>query len=189
MTIKGIKNNLTMFEMKNFLFLIMICCICAGCSSTPPPNNNPSDDGIKMVYEYKSKCEQSAKRVKSDYAKDTEQYNKAYTLYINAKTGFDGWIGELKYNATKGGDITPSGKYKETLTKATEQAEAFVKYVETLYEPSVKSLTITGIVMVLPSLVDAGINISKEYRSAQKERREEIKKELDNLRLRDFLDI
>ena len=139
-----------------------------------------------MVSEYKSKCESWAKRVKSGYTKDTEQYNKAYNLYINAKAGFDGWIGELTYNVTKGVDISSSDKYKEALTKATEQAETFVKYAEALYPPSwTKSLQIT----ILPSLIDAGINIWKEYRAAQKERREEIKKELDNLRLRDFLDI
>lgn len=93
------------------LSLIMLACISAECSSIPASNNTPSDDGIKMISEYKSKCESLAKRVKSDYTKNTEQYNKAYTRYINAKAGFDGWIGELKYNVTQGADITSSDKY------------------------------------------------------------------------------
>lgn len=184
MTTKGIKNGLTIFEMKIFLFLIMICCICIGCPKPTPQIPAEISYGIEIIGKQKSRCVQWAKKVKSDYSKNTGQHQEANSLYIDAKAAFDGWIDQLKFGLTVNAIFNESERYKASLLEASEQSEAFLKYVKSL--PLYQTKSKFFIVDVLPSLTEAGIKLWEEYRKARKERREEIKRELDNLKWPDF---
>ncbi len=58
-----------------------------------------------------------------------------------------------------------------------------MKYVTELHQ---STKTKSFIAEVLPSLSDAGIKVWQEYRKAKEEQRKEIKKELDNLKWKEF---
>ncbi len=64
-----------------------------------------------------------------------------------------------------------------------------MKYVKRLplYQTKSKSLIVDVLSSgILPSITDAGIKIWKEYKSSVEKRKEEIKRQLDNLKWKDF---
>ncbi|MCL4457357.1 MAG: hypothetical protein M1406_08175 [Nitrospirae bacterium] len=168
-----------------FLSLIILLNVCLGCASVSIPPE--ISDAIGTISEKKSLCEGMASKVKKDFTRDTKEYQKTNTLYIEAKAAFDGWIDRLKFDLTADIDINNAATYKESLNKASEKGDIFLKYVDSLTSEKTKS--IVAVTSILPSLTDAGIKIWENYRIAAKEKREEIKKGLDSLKWKAFDEI
>ena len=171
-----------------FLSLIIFLNVCLGCVSVgiPPDASN----AIGTISEKKSLCEGRARQIKNYYSKDAEQYKEANKLYIDAKAAFDGWIEQFKFDLTVNTNITTSDRYKESLNKASEKGDIFLKYVDSLTSEKTKSIAaIATVTSILPSLTDAGIKIWENYRKAKEEQRKEIKKDLDNLKWKAFDEI
>lgn len=162
------------------LMVLVLSFILFGCPRPLPPYIS---DGIQKIAEARSKCEQWGSIVKKDFSRDSKEHQKTNALYINAKAAFDGWIDRLKFDLTADADITNSDTYKKALEEASEKSNAFVKYVTELHQ---STKTKSFIAEVLPSLSDAGIKVWQEYRKAKEEQRKEIKKELDNLKWKEF---
>lgn len=168
-----------------FLSLIILLNVCVGCPSVDihPDTSN----AIGTISEKKSLVEGNVSQIKNYFSKNTEQYKKANKLYIEAKAAFDGWIDQFKFDLTANTDIATSDKYKKSLNKASEKGDVFLKYADSIIFKETKSkAVITAVTSILPFLTDAGIKIWEQYRMAAKERREEIRKDLDNLKWKAF---
>jgi len=103
-------------------------------------------------------------------------------------------IEALKTDLIEGHDLSSSPKFADTLRAAAEKRVAFTSFVtDQIVGPDQGA---RGSLPELPSLADlitglteAGLSIWREYRAAGKEKRDEIRDELDHLKWKSFADI
>lgn len=101
------------------------------------------------------------------------------------QAAFDGWIVQIQVGLRAGNDIEKSDQYQESLDEAAEKTQIFINYVEMLTTSRSKSI----VSLVLPALIEGVTNIVEGYRETEKERREEIIKDLDQLKWKSFDEI
>lgn len=154
---------------------------CAGNKVLPPKISN----GIEQIAEHKSKAEQSALTIKTNWAKGSKEYKKGEALYTDAKAAFDGWIERLRFDLLVGNDIKKSEHYRKSLRETANKSKALLSYAT---KASARPLTAEPLGM-MGALSDAGIKIWKEYRAAQKEKRDEILEFLAQLKWKNFKDV
>lgn len=165
---------------------------CGGISRPAEPYPTPTPDpldAVRLIAEERSKAEEWAKVLKSDWEKNTVEYEKGETLYIDAKASFDGWLDQLKLDIVA--DRTPeAGQYEASLKKAVEKSQTFTQYVQTLKYSSEKPMPQIrigiGIDTIVEAIVGAGVKIWEAYRDADAERKQQIINVLNELKWKSF---
>lgn len=155
----------------------------AGCGP-PPPIPPEFSEAIGVIAKERTRAEHWGSTLKRNYAKDTKEYKKGEALYVEAQAAFDGWIEQIKFDLRAGNDIEKSDQYKKSLKEAAEKSQIFINYVEVLTTKGGELIP-----LVLNALINAGREIYDEYRREKERRREEIIKNLDQLKWKSFDEI
>lgn len=163
-------------------FFLLFCFLPACFSKKIPPE---AKDGLAMISEWRSRCEQNILRLKRYYKPETDKYKTAESLYINAKVKSDKWLDILMIDLQMGGK--PSKLYNSSLEEAAKKTIKFVNYVEGLF-PQEKAVPLT-IGELIGSLTDAGIKIWETWRKAGREEKEKMITEIRSRKWPNFGDI
>lgn len=176
-----------MFGIGSILILFMCGCSEPERVTVPPDISN----AIAVIEREKTKAGNGASMIKSKWTSNTEQYNKGAELYTEAQGAFNGWIEQLKFDLVAGTNIETSGQYKESLSDSLKKSDAFHNYVLELQgKTGTKVFGPAGFVYdTITGVSDAAIKVWKEFRTAKKERREELIRLLDSYKWRPFREI
>ncbi len=173
------------------LWCLAVASLMPAAAAQPSPAS--FSDAVQVLAREQSAAEQYAAILIKFGSKDGAVFRKGIGLYTDARADFDGLIEALKADLILGRDPGKSSNLGEKLRLAAEKRIAFTSFVEDKVV-GMGAIGILPVVLgVVPDLVkaltDAGISISKEYRSASKERRNEIRDLLDHLKWRAFAEI
>jgi hypothetical protein len=156
------------------------------------PDEATLSDAIHFLAREKSAAEQYAVILSTVGKTDTTKYVHGIELYADAKSEFDALIAELKFDLTTGQEPARSAKFTEALEKAAGKRVAFTSFVSHEVVEKFKGARpgLPDVLNVVPELVkaitDAGLSIWKAYRDTDKDRRDAILNELDQLKWRPF---
>ncbi len=141
---------------------------------------------IQILSEGKTEAEDLAAFLKKEKSTiKTTDYNNAIFMYIEARKSFNGWIDKLKFELTKGGNIN-SEEYKKSMDKASNDGKKFSDEAKRLIRRNARG---DNIFENIKFFFDFGLNVYKEFQSINREKKDNLKKQLDSLKLRSFDDI
>lgn len=161
--------------------------------STPAPTT--TSDAIRLLGREQSAAEAYAVVLDTHGKKDMARYVQGIGRYADAKAEFDGLIEQLKFDLAQGRDPQQSAKFSEVLNAAASKRVAFTSFVmnDVLGNVEDAKPALPAVIAAVPglakALVESGVIIWKEYRVASKERRDEIRTQLDRLKWRPFAEI
>jgi hypothetical protein len=172
----------------------------AAASSTAPcqtPDAAPAttSDAIRVLAREQSAAEAYAVVLQTHGKRDIARYVQGITRYAEAKAEFDGLIEQLKFDLGAGRDPQQSPQFAEVLNAAANKRIAFSSFVvnDVLGDVQGAKPALPAVIAAVPiltkALTDVGGAIWKEYRTASKERRDDIRSQLDRLKWRPFADI
>jgi hypothetical protein len=131
----------------------------------------------------RSECDQWAAIMKKDFPANSEQVLEARKRYIKAKSETDAWIETVQLRLTERTLENP--QYEASLKAAQDAVVQYLTYVQGLKRPA--RLMGAGLVEEIGKvLIDAGIAFWREARAAAKERIDEIKKQLEGMKWREW---
>jgi hypothetical protein len=163
----------------------------AGVAQAPPM---ALADAVQVLAREQSVAEQYAVILDRLGRNDPSRYVQGIVRYTDAKADFDGLIEALKTDLIEDRDLASSAKFADALHAAAEKRVAFTAFVTN--EIVGANAGARGSLPIVPGLPDlitgltkAGISIWREYRAAGKEKRDEIRDELDHLKWKSFADI
>ena len=117
--------------------------------------------------------------------KDMSRYVEGIRLYSEAKADFDGLLEQLKYDLNEGRDPKNSAQFGQVLEAAAQKRVAFTDFVIQNILGNVQGARpgLPDVISAVPDLVkvliDAGFNIWKEFQAGNKQRRDDIRIQLD----------
>ena len=170
--------------------------------SAAPTNTAPQQssvttfaDAIRVLGHERSAAEAYAMLLDTHGKKDMSRYVEGIRLYSEAKADFDGLLEQLKYNLNEGHDPNNSAKFGQVLEAAAQKRIAFTDFVTQNILGNVQGARpglpdlITAVPDLVTVLIDAGFNIWKEFQVGNKQRRDDIRVQLDGLKWRSFADL
>ena len=171
-------------------------------SSAPPANTAPQQisvttfpDAIRVLGHERSVAEAYGMLLDTHGKKDMSRYVEGIRLYSEAKADFDGLLEQLKYNLNEGRDPKNSAQFGGVLEAAAQKRIAFTDFVtqNILVDAQGAKAGLPDLISAVPDLVkvliDAGFNIWKEFQAGNKQRRDDIRNQLDGLKWRSFADL
>jgi hypothetical protein len=171
-------------------------------SSAPPANIAPQQnsittfaDGIRVLGHERSAAEAYAILLDTHGKKDITRYVEGIRLYAEAKADFDGLVEQLKFDLNEGRDPKSSPQFGQVLEAAASKRIAFTDFVARNILTDVQGARpgLPGVIAAVPDLVkaliDAGFTIWKDFRAGDKQRRDDIRNQLDGLKWRSFADL
>jgi hypothetical protein len=171
-------------------------------SSAPPANTPPEQnpvttfaDAIRVLGHERSVAEAYGMLLDTHGKKDMSRYVEGIRLYSEAKADFDGLLEQLKYNLNEGRDPKNSAQFGGVLEAAAQKRIAFTDFVgqNILVNAQGAKAGLPDLISAVPDLVkvliDAGFNIWKEFQAGNKQRRDDIRNQLDGLKWRSFADL
>jgi hypothetical protein len=146
-------------------------------------------DAVQVLAREKTIAEEYADSLYKFGKRDPARYVQGITRYAEAKADFDGLIEALKAGRDPG-----TQKFTEDLRIAAHKRVAFTTFVSEQIVGGQQGArgplpTVLDISDLVRALTEAGLGIWREYRSAGKERRDEINDQLDHLKWQAFADI
>ena len=172
-----VHNNISRGKVTMLLFVLLISSIWSNLSFG---QISDLSNQIGQLTYWKSKAEQWAELIKHDPTKkNTDEYYKAWDLYIEAKSATDAWINEFSSALT----ISSEAENKKNIVDMENKSKEFVNYVRPMYVKGFSGKEIGEFA------ISIGMTIFKEYISANEHRKKEIKVELENVRWKSFNDI
>lgn len=166
-----------------------------GLSAASPTNPPSLSDAVAVLARERSASEQYAVILATVGRKNAELYVRGIELYADAKADFDGLIAALRFDLIEGHDPAQSQNFATALQAAAEKRIAFTNFVSDEVVGKVEGARpgLTDVVKVVPDLVkavtDSGVEIWGAFRRGNKERRDAILTEIDQLRWRSFGDL
>jgi hypothetical protein len=163
--------------------------------STAPLAPATYSNAVQFLGHEQSAAEQYAVILDRFGKDDSTRYVQGITRYAEAKADFDGLIEALKTDLIEGRDPKDSPKLGEEVQTAAEKRIAFTTFVadQVVGKAEGGKGLLPDVLTVVPDLIKAlnevGISIWKEYKAAGKQRRDEIRDELDHLKWKSFADI
>ena len=140
-------------------------------------------DIINPMAKGKSQMENAADYVKQRYKMGSKQYDETQKRYNKAKSDYDGWLAQLKFNIRQGVEIKSlQEKYKPISSKI----EDFVKYADSQMTSPTKALPVAAILAVIPTIIDVAQKLWNLYKKADEDGKEKIIKEIDAQTWKDF---
>ncbi len=142
--------------------------------------------------------EASAGLLKTFAKDDTATLIQGIKLYALAQADFNGLLETLKATLIKEGDLADSKLFQEALDLAVKRRVAFADFVDekvlSRSQEGTKSIAavlgsagfVKGAAELLKVLMEAGLDIWREYRTADKEQRQQISDQLDSLMWRSY---
>lgn len=164
-------------------------------AATQQPAVTTFTDAIRVLGHERSAAEAYATLLDSHGKKDMARYVEGVRLYSEARADFDGLIEQLKYDLNQGLDLKTSPAFGQVLDNAARKRVAFTDFVSQNILSDVQGAkpALPDVIAAVPNLVkvlmDAGLNIWKEFRAGDKQRREDIRNQLDGLKWRSFADL
>ena len=154
-----------------FRIPLLALMVVLGCATSPIGPRPEFSKALQIFGEEKSKAEQWASVLKSGkWTPQSKGYVEGVKLYIEAKASFDGLIARLR------SDLSASDMEAQVVA-ASKKSSDFAHHVYTLQNPDANLVWSTA----AQPLIDAGLEIWKAYQEAEKQTREDMRKELDRL--------
>jgi phosphoglycolate phosphatase-like HAD superfamily hydrolase len=150
-------------------------------------------DAIETLGQERSYAESGAAMLKAYSDGDID----GRRLYAQAKAEFDGLIEKLLADLAQNQDPTVSPAFQQRLDAAVTKRVAFSEYVDKIIKANVPENAKPGLIDalaktvpdVIKELFASGVAIWHEWRTASKERREQIANRLEAQRWKPFADI
>jgi hypothetical protein len=160
-----------------------------------PTTDAMLSNAVRVLTHEKSAAEQYAVILATVGKSDTARYVRGIQLYAEAKADFDALVAELKLNLTTGQDPSHSAVFTGSLQQAAEKRIAFTSFVSHEIVDKIKGArpglpdVITAVPELVKTISEAGLAIWKAFHDANKERRDAILSEVDQLRWKSFADL
>jgi hypothetical protein len=150
-------------------------------------------EAIYVFAREKSAAEQVAVMLKENAANDGSKLSRGILLYADAKAAFDGLIEQLEHDLQTPDSPQASATFDSRLQAAVEKRVAFVSYVadDVLLpaQPGSKGPLgdiIKGAGDLIKGLTDAGVTIWREVHNVSKEKRDDVRAQLERQKWRQF---
>lgn len=147
---------------------------------------------IKDVAAEKELAKTEVVDLKKYYKPNSKVYTEGKELYVTAMAAVNGWIEGFKFEL-RTGSTSPPAEHEKSLAEAAEKSKTFINYVRKLPKMLPPGEGEMQAEAILPSfgglLFDGLMQLWRESRAADKEKREEIIKALDELKWPPFDDI
>jgi hypothetical protein len=141
----------------------------------------------------KSAAEQVAVLLKENAVNDASKLSRGTLLYADAKAAFDGLIEQLEYDLQGPNSPQASATFDSRLQTAVQKRVAFVSYVADDVLPPVRPGSkgplgdiIKGGGDLIKALSDAGVTVWREVRNVNKDKRDDVRAQLDRQKWRQF---
>ncbi len=182
-----------------FLFLLPILfsssCAKEAATETKEATTETKEDAFKVLGREQSLAEGYAFILKESGKEDFSKYAEGIKLYADAKAEFNGLIELMKKKLNKGEPFDESPEFDNTLKTAVDNRVSFTNYISEEIIGDDKGtkgfpVAIIGSASELFKVImDAGISIWKEYRSANETRRRELLDQIEGLKWKAFHEI
>ena len=155
-------------------------------------------DAVGLMKREQTLGEASAGLLKTFAKDDTAILVQGIPLYASAQADFNALLETLKATLIKEGDLADSKLFQEALDLAVKRRVAFTDFVDekvlSRSQEGTKSIAavlgsadfLKGAAELLKVLKEAGFDIWREYRTADKEQRQQIQDQLDSLMWRSY---
>jgi hypothetical protein len=150
-------------------------------------------EAIYIFAREKSAAEQAAVMLKENATTDASKLSRGILLYADAKTAFDGLIEQLEYDLQGPNSPQASATFDSRLQAAVEKRVAFVSYVtEDVLPPAQPGSKgplgdiIKGAGDLIKALTEAGVTIWREVRNVSKDKRDDVRVQLERQKWRQF---
>ncbi len=155
-------------------------------------------DAVGLMKREQTLGEASAGLLKTFAKDDTATLIQGIKLYALAQADFNGLLETLKATLIKEGDLADSKLFQEALDLAVKRRVAFADFVDekvlSRSQEGTRSIAavlgsagfVKGAAELLKVLTEAGLDIWREYRTADKEQRQQISDQLDSLMWRSY---
>jgi len=168
--------------------------------SAAPTDPQPSSvttfaDAIRVLGHERSAAEAYAILLDTHGKKDMSRCVEGIRLYSEANADFDGLLEQLKYDLNGGRDPKNSAQFGQVLEAAAQKRIAFTDFVtqNILVNAQGAKAGLPDLISAVPDLVkvliDAGFNIWKEFRAGNKQRRDDIRNQLDGVKWQSFANL
>jgi hypothetical protein len=180
--------------------LLLLGCALASIAVRPgraeqPISNDALGKAVGVLAREKSAAEQYAVILATVGKSDTALYVRGIQLYADAKAEFDALIAELKFDLNTGQDPARYAVFNGALQGAAEKRVAFTSFVshEVVDKVSGARPGLPDVINAVPELGKAiresGLSLWNVFHDANKERRDAILSEVDQLRWQSFADL
>ncbi len=158
-------------------------------------------DALGLMKREQTLGEANAGLLKTFARDDTATLARGILLYAEAQAEFNALIETLKAELNTEGALSDSEGFTDVLQNAADRRVIFTDFVEkkvlSRIEDGTKSLAtalgggdvLENAAELITALKDAGLDIWREYRAADKEQQQQILDQLDTLKWRSFGDV
>jgi len=172
--------------LKTLLGTLIVLAI-IGCTSQSVILTTPKSlqDVMNNATHLRSQAEQRVLLVKHANQQTTingEEYQSAQGLYEVSKDSFDLWIDQVQDNLRSGKRIDNPDVYNMLVRNANKQSEAFIDYVDELLQMVSRGVSKKEI----ESFIKTGIDLVQTVQKIDREKRQALISELDEIRWQAF---
>ncbi len=171
------------------MFMLTVLLTLTSNNLTCAKDSDQLSEDMGTLREQKTNAEEMARLLKEAYAEkkiSDESLREGKRIYLQAQAAYDQWITKLQADLTTGWE-SDSAKEKKIIQNASEKGEEFTAYVSKLLYKQDRGPA--AIAVIVGAVVKAGLEIWREWRNADQQKREGLKKELDKLRWKPFREI
>lgn len=160
-----------------------------------PPAAMTLRDAIGQLRQERDFAETGAGLLKTYAAQNPSALIKGQKLYAEAKAAFDGLIEQLLLDLDQDQDPGASAGLKTAIDAAAEKRLAFSRHVDAVVpdQDGAKNIVVDALVKgvgeIVKDLLDGGIEIWKEFRRGDQERRNAVATRVKAQRWRAFADV
>jgi hypothetical protein len=150
-------------------------------------------EAIYVFAREKSAAAQTAVMLKENATNDPSKLSRGIQLYADAKAAFDGLIDQLEHDLQGPDSPQASATFDSRLQTAVQKRVAFVTYVVDNVLPSAQVGSkgpfediVKGAGDLIKALTDAGVTIWHEFRDVSKDKRDDVRAQLERQKWRQF---
>lgn len=170
------------------LIMILPALLLSGCED----KELSGTEGLSIVTKYHFESDQNISFIKRQHDKDRliavtdDDYKQLFILYTAASSEVNTWLGDLKVGID-------SGKYPAILMDNSQQslatATAVIKLEEEINKIMSKPITPSNPQAASDLLIRIGRSVWKDYRKANRKKKEAIEKQLDGVMWKPWQDL
>ena len=176
-------------------FVALLLCLLAAALPAAPPTGYAA--AVGTMQREQTLGEAGAGLLKTFGKGDAATFAQGIRLYTQAQGEFNALIETLKAGLIADGDPVGSTDLAAGLTRAADKRAAFLSFIDKRVIPKAggtRSLAafigggdiVGSVVELIGILKDASLEVWKEYRAADRERRKQILEQLNGLKWRSF---
>lgn len=180
-----------MASVRQVLGVVVMVAVCLLAGGWPPALGQPlsaEQFGLGLISEERTRAEDAVRQLRERFPAASAEYAEGRRLYTEAQAAFNRYIDRLKFALILGEDLSRpevGSEYRRALDAAAARNHEFLAHVARVTDQAPR-----GIVGDIASaLVQAGLEIWKEWRRQGQDQRTRLVEALEALKFRPFTEV